>query len=118
MTVPTAPVHKSGRAISRSAIVSYAALITLLALIPVGVPAYSATETYVISSSSMEPALRQYDMVVVDRALSFDHLEVGDIITFLKPDGQDRTIVSRVVAVDSSSGDRVITTKETQTHRR
>ncbi len=54
---------------------------------------------YVVSSGSMVPVLEVYDVLVVDGKISFEEIEVGDIIVFNRPSGHDRVIVHRVAAI-------------------
>lgn len=54
---------------------------------------------YVVSSGSMIPVLEVYDVLVVDGKVPFDTIQAGDIIVFNRPNGHDRVIVHRVVAV-------------------
>jgi signal peptidase len=67
---------------------------------------------YVVSSGSMEPVLKQYDILVVRDGQSFDELKVGEIIVFHRPEGGDRVIVHRIIEVlEDRDGDRIIRTK-------
>lgn len=67
---------------------------------------------YVVSSGSMEPVLKQYDILVVRDGQSFDDLKVGEIIVFHRPEGGDRVIVHRVAEItEDSNGNRIIRTK-------
>ena len=67
---------------------------------------------YVVSSGSMEPVLKQYDILVVRDGQSFDELKVGEIIVFHRPEGGDRVIVHRIIEiVEGRDGDRIIRTK-------
>jgi signal peptidase len=67
---------------------------------------------YVVSSGSMEPVLKQYDILVVRDGQSFEDLKVGEIIVFHRPEGGDRVIVHRVIEiVEGRDGDRIIRTK-------
>lgn len=67
---------------------------------------------YVVSSGSMEPVLKQYDILVVRDGQSFDDLKVGEIIVFHRPEGGDRVIVHRVIEIlEGRDGDRIIRTK-------
>lgn len=84
--------------------------VALIETIIASQPASARSDTYVISSGSMEPALQLNDVVVIDRNVPFEDIEVGDIIVFNKADGEDRTIVHRVIAIDRN-GDIVMTTK-------
>ncbi|CDI06341.1 signal peptidase I [Candidatus Nitrosotenuis uzonensis] len=54
---------------------------------------------YVVSSGSMIPVLEVYDVLVVDGKVPFDQIGTGDIIVFNRPNGHDRVIVHRVVAI-------------------
>lgn len=73
---------------------------------------FAEQKSYVISAGSMEPTLKVNDIVVADTGVPFEDLREGDIIIVKKPDGSDRTIVHRVVAIDTDpEGNIVITTK-------
>jgi signal peptidase len=54
---------------------------------------------YVVSSGSMIPVLEVYDVLVVDGKVSFNNIQIGDIIVFNRPNGHDRVIVHRVAAI-------------------
>ncbi len=54
---------------------------------------------YVVSSGSMVPKLQVFDVLVVRGNDPFEEVEVGDIIVFKRPSGQDRVIVHRVAAI-------------------
>jgi signal peptidase len=54
---------------------------------------------YVVSSGSMIPVLEVYDVLVVDGKVPFNQIDTGDIIVFNRPNGHDRVIVHRVVAI-------------------
>jgi len=54
---------------------------------------------YVVSSGSMVPELEVYDVLIVDGKIPFEEVEVGDIIVFNRPSGNDRVIVHRVAAI-------------------
>jgi signal peptidase I len=54
---------------------------------------------YVVSSGSMIPVLQVFDVLVVQGNDPFESVEVGDIIVFNRPAGQDRVIVHRVAAI-------------------
>lgn len=74
--------------------------------------AFAETQTYVISSGSMSPALELNDVVVVDTDYPFQSLQVGDIIVFNRPDGGDRVIIHRIIDIDEDAdGDITIRTK-------
>ena len=54
---------------------------------------------YVVASGSMKPELQVYDVLVVQGHVDFEDVQIGDIIVFDRPSGQDRVIVHRVVSV-------------------
>lgn len=54
---------------------------------------------YVVSSGSMIPELQVFDVLVVQGNDPFESVKIGDVIVFNRPQGQDRVIVHRVVAV-------------------
>ena len=56
---------------------------------------------YVVSSGSMVPELQVFDVLVVQGNDPFETVEVGDVIVFNRPQGQDRVIVHRVAAITS-----------------
>ena len=72
-----------------------------IAIIWIGLRVAFGTENpfYVVSSGSMIPNLNVYDVIIVQGNTSFDHLKVGDIIVFNRPDGHDRVIVHRVAEI-------------------
>jgi len=65
---------------------------------------------YVVSSGSMVPELQVFDVLVVQGNDPFESVEIGDVIVFNRPEGQDRVIVHRVASI--TPGDPLtITTK-------
>ena len=54
---------------------------------------------YVVSSGSMIPELQVFDVLVVQGNDPFESVDVGDVIVFNRPAGQDRVIVHRVAAI-------------------
>lgn len=54
---------------------------------------------YVVASGSMIPELQVYDVLVVQGHIDFEDIQIGDIIVFDRPSGQDRVIVHRVVSI-------------------
>ena len=55
---------------------------------------------YVVSSGSMIPELEVFDVLIVDRRNHpFESINVGDVIVFNRPAGNDRVIVHRVVEI-------------------
>ena len=72
-----------------------------IAIIWVGLRITFGTENpfYVVSSGSMIPNLNVFDVIVVQGNVPFDHIKVGDIIVFNRPNGHDRVIVHRVAEI-------------------
>lgn len=66
---------------------------------------------FVIYSDTMTPALKTNDLVIVGDGHMFNNTNVGDIIVFNKPAGEDRIIVHRITEITSENGKRVIITK-------
>ena len=54
---------------------------------------------YVVASGSMIPVLQVYDVLIVQGHISFEDIEIGDIIVFNRPSDHDRVIVHRVVSI-------------------
>lgn len=72
-----------------------------IAIIWIGLRITFGTENpfYVVSSGSMIPNLNIFDVIVVQGNVPFDHIKVGDIIVFNRPNGHDRVIVHRVAEI-------------------
>lgn len=66
---------------------------------------------FVIYSDTMTPALEIDDLIIVGDVHMFNNTNVGDIIVFKKPAGEDRIIVHRITEITSENGRRVIITK-------
>lgn len=66
---------------------------------------------FVIYSDTMTPALEINDLIIVGDGHLFNNTNVGDIIVFKKPAGEDRIIVHRITEITSENGRRVIITK-------
>ncbi len=59
----------------------------------------------------MSPALKVNDLIIIGDGYSFNSTQVGEIIVFNKPAGEDRVIVHRISEITSENGKRVIITK-------
>lgn len=66
---------------------------------------------FVIYSNTMSPALKINDLIIIGDGKMFNSTNVGEIIVFNKPAGEDRIIVHRVSEITSENGKRVIITK-------
>jgi signal peptidase len=71
----------------------------------------TANPFYIVSSGSMVPKLNVDDVLIVRDGDSFKSLNIGDIIVFHRPLGEDRVIVHRVAQIIDSQEGRVIRTK-------
>ena len=56
-------------------------------------------ETMMISSGSMIPDLKVYDMVFTSSTIPFEEIQVGDIIAFNRPSDHNRIIIHRVAEI-------------------
>ena len=65
----------------------------------------------VIYSDTMTPTLDINDLIIIGDGQMFNNTNVGDIIVFKKPAGEDRIIVHRITEITSENGRRVIITK-------
>ena len=72
-----------------------------IAIIWIGLRVAFGTENpfYVVSSGSMIPNLNIFDVIVVQGNVPYDHLKIGDIIVFNRPNGHDKVIVHRVAEI-------------------
>jgi len=66
---------------------------------------------YKVSTGSMSPAFEVGDIVLLDKEIAFDDLQVGDVIVFERPKDESRIIISRIVDIDYTETGKVITTK-------
>lgn len=66
---------------------------------------------FVIYSDTMTPALKANDLIIIGDGHMFNSTNVGEIIVFNKPAGEDRVIVHRITEITSENGRRVIITK-------
>lgn len=83
-----------------------------IAIIWVGLRVAFGTDNpfYVVSSGSMEPNLKVFDVLVVQGNDPFEKIQKGDIIVFNRPAGHDRVIVHRVAEILDESP-RVLRTR-------
>jgi signal peptidase len=66
--------------------------------------------TYHVRSGSMEPAIRTGALVVLAE-VDAEEIDIGDIITFDRPDGAGGRVTHRVIDVISDGGGRAFLTK-------
>ena len=76
-------------------------VVVAVAVIWIGLQVYfgAANPFYVVSSGSMYPELKMYDIIVITGNQPFEDVKVGDIIVFDRPKDHNKVIVHRVVAV-------------------
>ena len=72
-----------------------------IAVIWIGLQVYfgASNPFYVVSSGSMYPELKMFDIIVITGHKAFEDVKVGDIIVFDRPKDHNKVIVHRVVAV-------------------
>jgi len=72
-----------------------------VAVIWIGLQVYfgASNPFYVVSSGSMYPELKMFDIIVITGNQPFEDVKVGDIIVFDRPKDHNKVIVHRVVAV-------------------
>jgi signal peptidase I len=66
---------------------------------------------FVIYTDTMLPTLKINDLIIIGDGHMFNNTNVGDIIVFKKPAGEDRIIVHRITEITSENGKRVVITK-------
>ncbi len=84
-------------------------LVVAMVVIGLGFVNFSGHKLLSVQTGSMAPAIKQGDLVSVNR-VPLDELSEGDVITFVSPDGQ-RTITHRIVTLlpEDPAGNNVIT---------
>ena len=72
-----------------------------IAVIWIGLQVYfgASNPFYVVSSGSMYPELKMFDIIVITGHTSFEDVKIRDIIVFDRPKDHDKVIVHRVVAI-------------------
>lgn len=83
------------------------AIVTVLAVGFVGFNLLSGAKGYAVTSDSMKDTLSRGDVVFV-KPVTFDELQVGDVITVTSSDGE-RFFTHRVVEINKT--DRTVTTR-------
>ena len=76
-------------------------VVVAVAVIWIGLQVYfgASNPFYVVSSGSMYPELKMFDIIVITGHKAFDDVKVGDVIVFDRPRDHNKVIVHRVVAV-------------------
>ena len=100
-----AAIHRAGRWASGAALLA-GVLVALLVLLP----ALLGWERYVIVSGSMTGSYDRGSLVLAD-VVPVEELKVGDVITYLPPNG-DHLITHRIASIEGDGhGGRVFRTK-------
>lgn len=86
-------------------------VLVVLAILLVAVgPKVLPYQTFFVRSGSMEPAIEVGELIFLSRVNAAD-LEVGDIITFERPDREDVLVTHRIVAIEETDQGKVFQTK-------
>lgn len=91
----------------RNVLFNVLAIVTLISVAFVGFNLISGAKGYAVTSPSMEDTLNVGDVVFV-KPVSFDELQVGDVITATSSDGKS-FFTHRVVEIDKAN--RLVTTR-------
>jgi signal peptidase I len=91
----------------RNVLFNFFAILTLAAVVFIGFNLFSGAKGYAVTSPSMEDTLVRGDIVFV-KAVSFEELKVGDVVTVRSTDGK-YFFTHRVVGIDGEN--RTVTTK-------
>jgi len=97
------------RAVRVAGTIAGAIAVVLVLLVTVG-PKVLPYQTYFVRSGSMEPTIQTGAMVVLTET-GGGNLDVGDIITFEKPDDPSVLVTHRIVDVETNEQGRVFVTK-------
>lgn len=99
--------HASARVVSFLLLI----FMVLAALVLIGVPMVTGSQTYTVLTNSMAPHYAPGTFLVV-KPIAFDELRVGDVITYQIDSGKPAVITHRIIEVGATqSGQRVFTTK-------
>lgn len=86
-------------------------LLVILGILLVAVgPKVLPYQTFFVRSGSMEPAIEVGELIFLTRVDAAD-LEVGDVITFERPDREDVLVTHRIVAIEETDQGKVFQTK-------
>ena len=85
------------------AVATVVAAIVLLAIAAAGLPTLVGADSYVVGGASMGTAVRPGSIVVAKR-VDPASLEVGDIVTFRRPQNPDVAVTHRVVRIRDEDG--------------
>lgn len=114
--VTARPVPAPGRArrtrVLRSTVATaLLVVVSLIALLGVGLPMLLGLQNYVVTTGSMRPALEPGHLIGV-RQTPIEEVHVGDIVTFQIVSGRPETATHRVVGVTSGvEGERSLITQ-------
>ena len=91
----------------RNVLFNFLAIVTVVAVLFIGINLVSGAKGYAVTSNSMADTLERGDIVFV-RNISFDELKPGDVVT-VKSTGGKYHFTHRVVEIDKEK--RTITTR-------
>lgn len=91
----------------RNVLFNFLAIVTVVAVLFIGINLVSGAKGYAVTSNSMADTLERGDIVFV-RKISFDELKPGDVVT-VKSTGGKYHFTHRVVEIDKEK--RTITTR-------
>ncbi|MDQ1130095.1 signal peptidase I [Microbacterium sp. SORGH_AS_0888] len=85
--------------------------LVLLAMLTQGVPLALGAQPYSVLTGSMRPGIPPGSLVAV-RAVPFDDIRIGDIVTYQLESGEPAVVTHRVVGrSEASDGERMLTTR-------
>lgn len=86
-------------------------VLVLLAILTVGVPAALGAQPYSVLTGSMRPGIPPGSLIAV-RAVPFEDIRIGDIVTYQLESGKPAVVTHRVVGrTEAGDGERMLTTR-------
>ena len=85
-------------------------LVIALAVVLIVIPKFTGSIPLTVLTSSMEPGFPPGTLIIV-RPVAVDALVLGDVITYQMETGKRGVITHRVIAINTSAGERTFVTK-------
>ena len=85
-------------------------LVIALAVVLIVIPKFTGSIPLTVLTSSMEPGFPPGTLIIV-RPVEVDALVLGDVITYQMETGKRGVITHRIIAINSSAGERTFVTK-------
>ncbi len=86
-------------------------VLVLLAVLTVGVPLLLGAQPYSVLTGSMRPGIPPGSLIAV-RAVPFENIRVGDVVTYQLESGRSAVVTHRVVGrSEAADGERMLTTR-------